>query len=167
MVGSTRGCQLYCMFINSFSFSVSCTNEAGCFGRASSRSKGIHCCNWGREAAREPCWGMYFKLCAPKKRSQRSETSVQASAKWHSFLAVTLPVHMCIIWLKNYPCGSHYIIKMCRRVWRQTPCIHNLFWTDTSGQLHDPIALCPGKELLVSIGQKAGWSSEKVWTRWQ
>jgi len=36
---------------------------------------------------------------------------------------------------------------------------------DVSGQLHAPVALPPGKKLLVSIGQEAGWAPEPVWTR--
>jgi hypothetical protein len=35
-----------------------------------------------------------------------------------------------------------------------------------SGQLHAPVALPPGKEPLVSIGQEAGWTPEPFWTRW-
>jgi len=31
---------------------------------------------------------------------------------------------------------------------------------EESGQLNDPAALPPGKELLVPIGEEAGWSPE-------
>jgi hypothetical protein len=37
---------------------------------------------------------------------------------------------------------------------------------NASGQLQDPAALLPGKELPVSIGQEAGLGLEPVWKRW-
>jgi hypothetical protein len=36
----------------------------------------------------------------------------------------------------------------------------------TSGQLHVPAALPPGKEPLIPIGYEAGWVPEPFWTRW-
>jgi len=35
---------------------------------------------------------------------------------------------------------------------------------EASGQLHTLATLPPGKELLVPIGEEAGWASEPVWT---
>jgi hypothetical protein len=35
-----------------------------------------------------------------------------------------------------------------------------------SGYIHAPVALSPGKEPLVRIGEGAGWAPEQVWTRW-
>jgi hypothetical protein len=37
---------------------------------------------------------------------------------------------------------------------------------EVSGQLHAPVALLPGKEPLVPIGQEAGWAPEPFWMRW-
>jgi hypothetical protein len=37
---------------------------------------------------------------------------------------------------------------------------------EVSGQLHAPAALPPGKELLVPIGEEAGWAPEPFWTWW-
>jgi hypothetical protein len=36
-----------------------------------------------------------------------------------------------------------------------------------SVQLHVPVALPPGKEPPVFIGQEAGWAPEPVWTTWR
>jgi hypothetical protein len=36
-----------------------------------------------------------------------------------------------------------------------------------SGQLHAPAALPPGKVPPVSIGYKAGWAPEPIWTLWR
>jgi len=39
---------------------------------------------------------------------------------------------------------------------------------DVSGQLHTPATLPPGKEPMVPIRQKAGWTPEPFWTsRWR
>jgi hypothetical protein len=35
-----------------------------------------------------------------------------------------------------------------------------------SGQLHAPVALPPGKQLLAATGKEFGWAPEPVWTRW-
>jgi len=35
---------------------------------------------------------------------------------------------------------------------------------EVSGQLHALVALPPGKEPLVSIGQETGWAPEHFWT---
>jgi len=35
---------------------------------------------------------------------------------------------------------------------------------EVSGQFHDPAALPPGNEPLVSIKKEAGWAPEPVWT---
>jgi hypothetical protein len=35
---------------------------------------------------------------------------------------------------------------------------------EVSDQLHAPEALPPGKELLLTIGQEAGWTPEPIWT---
>jgi len=37
---------------------------------------------------------------------------------------------------------------------------------EASGQLHAPSALPPGKEPLLPVGKKAGWTPEPFWTRW-
>jgi hypothetical protein len=37
---------------------------------------------------------------------------------------------------------------------------------EMSGQLHDPVALPPGREYPVSIGVEAGWAPEPVWMLW-
>jgi len=34
------------------------------------------------------------------------------------------------------------------------------------GQIHAPVALLPGKEPQLSIGQGSVWASEPVWTLW-
>jgi hypothetical protein len=38
---------------------------------------------------------------------------------------------------------------------------------EASGQIHAPAALLPRKELLVVIGEEAGWASQPVWTLWR
>jgi hypothetical protein len=38
-------------------------------------------------------------------------------------------------------------------------------YMEVSGQLHAPTTLPPEKELLVPIGQEAGWTPEPSWTR--
>jgi len=35
---------------------------------------------------------------------------------------------------------------------------------EVSSQLHAPVALPPGKELLVPTGEEAGWVPEPIWT---
>jgi len=37
---------------------------------------------------------------------------------------------------------------------------------EISGQLHTPATSPSGKELLIPIGQEAGWAPEPVWTQW-
>jgi hypothetical protein len=36
-----------------------------------------------------------------------------------------------------------------------------------SGQLHAPVALLPGKELLIPTEEEAGWAPKPVWTTWR
>jgi hypothetical protein len=38
---------------------------------------------------------------------------------------------------------------------------------EVSGKLHALVALHPGKEPPVLIGEKAGWASEPVWSLWR
>jgi hypothetical protein len=37
-------------------------------------------------------------------------------------------------------------------------------WLEVGGELHVPVALSPGKELLALSGQEVGWAPEPVWT---
>jgi hypothetical protein len=51
--------------------------------------------------------------------------------------------------------------------WRYSSTVLDLSTREVSGQLHTPASLPLRKELLIPIGEEAGWTTEPVWTLWR